>query len=959
MGSAIKIGKELVPKIISEAQELIKSGKTKEAQKLLEKKKTPVKVGTKETEVVEGAETVTKITKKDIKVKKPEAISAEAADEALFQYTKGSKIPPSVLKNLNINRIKTKDDILRLIEITAKSIKGDRTRNVHKHELTKRLATLLNKNPEHLTRTLLELKPGQTLNAEYILAARELLLAGMTKLDEMAIKITSKELKSTPEEILAFRQHFALMGEFQKILKGVQTETARALQQFRIPARTKKYASVDLDDLNKQSLLVELGGTDDIQAVATLYINAGNQQAKLKFAQEVGLKANFKKASDSIAEVFLNVILSNPVTHVRNTAGNWVTMGINNFERRIASRMYGGKEAGGLAEYEDIAKMYGKTMAAQEMKKAIAEAFRTKGFSKFFKEFDQNIASNFGGTSKVELHGKKLTAEHFNIENKTGATMIDSVGQLLTLGRVPTRLLTVMDNWFKNQEYRSELYSMAYREALQMWREGWLKQNNIAAYMADRVVNPTKAMQEAAYDAAHYVTYQTKLSKQPGNKLAAFGNLIQKGKNKSSYMSWLANYYLPFVQTPTNIASFVTERTPILASLVSRYSTEIAAGGARAQMAKTRLQLGYMFYLAGGTAGYFGAASGSDIKIPGATTGGKYELMKGFGYQPNTLRIPIGENESVQINLTGLDPLNMSIAMAANSGQALNLALQSGLDPEEAAAHLFALTYGMGEILSDSTFLMGVTNLAKDTSNFSKFLAGDRSNRAAQKWWNKFSSAFVPGLFKFAGKHAPTFEEGKVDWFNDDFRKLPTEWNEYMLRNINEKNLEWDYDMYGNRIEKFGFLSFIKKTDVSRAVEEVMPSIRPIKDNIEYTFAKGMSVQVPLESDELRFYKKNAGINFVNKMRNEVFKNPLWKPETEEIIKKKLITDALSKSRTQARDMLMERGDYKNKNYGFIKDLQIRADEIKTKKILNEQGGKPIVEDTFGILNNDNIDNNN
>ena len=940
-----KIAQEFVTKtIIPKVEEIIKSGKTTAAQKLLEKKKTPVKIGTKETEVVEGVETVTKITKKDIKVKKPEAISAEAADEALFQYTKGSKIPPNVLKNFNINRIKTKDDILRLIEITAQSIKGDRTRGVQTHELTKRFATLLNKNPENLQRTLLELKPGQTLNAEYILAARELLIAGMTKLDEMAIKITSSPTKVKPEEILAFRQHFALMGEFQKILKGVQTETARALQQFRIPARSKKYASVDLDELNKESLLIELGGADDIQAVAKLYITAGNQQAKLKFAQDVGLKANFKKASDSIAEVFLNVILSNPITHVRNTAGNWVTMGINNFERRVASRMYGGKEATGLAEYEDIVKMYGKTMAAQEMKKAIAEAFRTKGFAKFFKEFDQNIASNFGGTSKIELHGKKLTAENFSVGNKFGATTIDSIGQLLTLGRVPTRFLTVMDNWFKNQEYRSELYATAYREALQMWREGWLKQNNIAAYIADRVVNPTKAMQEVAYDAAHYVTYQTKLGKQPGNKLASFGNLIQKGKTKSSYMSWLANYYLPFVQTPTNIASFVTERTPILASLVSRYSAEIAAGGARAQMAKTRLQLGYMFYMAAGTAGYFGAASGTDIQIPGATTGGKYELMKGFGYQPNSLRLPIGENESVQINLTGLDPINMLIANAANSGQAINLALQSGADSEALASHLFALTYGYGELLSNSTFLMGVTNLAKDTSNLGKFLAGDRSNKGAQKWWNKFSSAFVPGLFKWVGKNAPTFEEGKIDWLNDDYRKIFIEWDEFMLRNINEENLEWDYDMYGNRIEKFGFLSFIKKTDVSRAVEEVMPNIRPIKDNIEYTYANGMSVQIPLKSDELRFYKKNAGINFVNRMKNEVFKNPLWKPETEEIVKKKLITKALSDARSDAKDQLL------NEKYGFLENLQIRGDEIKNKKILSEQGGKPLIEDNLGFV---------
>ena len=65
-------------------------GKKLNLQCLLEKKKTPVKIGTKEEEVVEGTQTVTKITKKDIKVKKPE-VSADQADEALFQYTKGDR----------------------------------------------------------------------------------------------------------------------------------------------------------------------------------------------------------------------------------------------------------------------------------------------------------------------------------------------------------------------------------------------------------------------------------------------------------------------------------------------------------------------------------------------------------------------------------------------------------------------------------------------------------------------------------------------------------------------------------------------------------------------------------------------------------------------------------------------------------------------------------------------------
>jgi hypothetical protein len=124
-----------------------------------------------------------------------------------------------------------------------------------------------------------------------------------------------------------------------------------------------------------------------------------------------------------------------------------------------------------------------------------------------------------------------------------------------------------------------------------------------------------------------------------------------------------------------------------------------------------------------------------------------------------------------------------------------------------------------------------------------------------------------------------------------------------------------------------------------------MPNIRPIKDSINYTYANGLSVQIPLKSDELRFYKKNAGINFVNRMRNEVFKSKLWKEETEEIVKKKLITNALSNARSDAKDQLLD------KKYGFLEDLQTRGNEIKNKKILNEQGGKPITDNNLGFVN--------
>jgi len=957
----IPFAKEVATEIISKTGEIIKSGKKlKKATELLEKKPIKVKVGDKVTETAKDVETQIKVSKKDFKIKKAE-ISADQAEEALFIY-KGTRITLKHLTDFNINKLSSRADIIKFIDIISKQTKTSitkQTRGVQTWENTKSLATALQANPEKLQAALLKIKPGETLNAEWILAARELLDAGMGKLDFLA----ETAFKGNVNDSLKFRQHLALMAEFQKILKGVQTETARAFNQFRIPTRTKRFTSIDLDVLNQEALLVEMGGVDEIRGVARLYLNAGTKKAKLKFTQETGVIANLRKASDSVAEIFINAILSSPITHIRNSAGNWLTQGLNMVERRAAVKMFGGTEKGGLAVYEDLAKAYGKHEAAKEMLAAISVAWRGDKVN-FLKNLGSHVKSNFGGTGKVELRPDRLSASNFNIQSGKAAGTVDFIGQLLTLGRVPTKMLFVMDNWFKNQEYRSELYALAFREAMEKFEMGILKRENMAAYIADRVVNPTKATVKAAWDAAHYVTYQTKLN-QRGDVFGKFGYIAQRAKNQTGFMSWLSNYYLPFVQTPTNIAGFISERTPGLAQLLTNYNKAILAGGVEKQMAITRLRLGSMFYAAIAPLGYFSVIGGSDIDIPGKATGGKFETMKALGIQANTIRIPVGDGKYWQINTTGGDPINMMLSMAANSGKYGHMVLQETGNIQDFTAHTLALVLGFGEILSNSTFLMGVSTFTNDVQNASKAMSGDiRGGEFMKKWFNKFSSSFYPGVLKQTSK-----------LWTDDHRKLAVEWNEYMMRNISDTALEYDYNIFGEKIEKFGIFSTYKMTPAKEAFQEVMPRITPI-DKRMTTSIDGISVSTLLKSDELRFLKRNAGIFFNNDMTSlvegdhidsELFLNE----NTEEIVKQMIIKKLLSKSRSDAKGLLMDethetdKGTVDNPMRNIIIE---RLKEQKSLKILTAQKGKPLTDDNLDYHNlkfkgdevtNDNINNNN
>ena len=94
-----KVFKEEAKELIKKGEEFIKGGKTRQATSLLEKKKLPISVGDKKTQVVEGAETSIKVSKKDFKVKEYDHDFLDIApttSEAIGLYWGDSGDPPYI-----------------------------------------------------------------------------------------------------------------------------------------------------------------------------------------------------------------------------------------------------------------------------------------------------------------------------------------------------------------------------------------------------------------------------------------------------------------------------------------------------------------------------------------------------------------------------------------------------------------------------------------------------------------------------------------------------------------------------------------------------------------------------------------------------------------------------------------------------------------------------------------------
>ena len=80
-------------------------------------------------------------------------------------------------------------------------------------------------------------------------------------------------------------------------------------------------------------------------------------------------------------------------------------------------------------------------------------------------------------------------------------------------------------------------------------------------------------MTEQAFEAAKYSTFQTKLGTR-GDFLDQ-GAKLQSIKSGSGPAQFFFNYYLPFIQTPTNVAGFVLERFPIANLALKSYRNDL------------------------------------------------------------------------------------------------------------------------------------------------------------------------------------------------------------------------------------------------------------------------------------------------------------------------------------------------------------------------------------------------
>ena len=339
------------------------------------------------------------------------------------------------------------------------------------------------------------------------------------------------------------------------------------------------------------------------------------------------------KGTKVFVENFIASILSGVKTQIVNTSGAALRLGMDIPDTMVASvvgKVMPDSQEKILAD-EALAKMFGLVNGFQDALQTGWKVAKT--------------AEPYGGIDKLDMmHQKAISSEYLGLQkDSVSGKIVDTYG---TIVRAPLeRVMGGVDGFFKVLGERSQLAGLAYRKAAQSGLQG----DEATKYLSDLMKNPTPDMITEMENFALDVTFQKPL----GETGQAFQNVV----NKSPALK----IFVPFIKTPTNLMKQAyLERTP-LGLFSQQYKDDIAAGGARAQMARAKMVNGTMLSMSALMWAMNGTITGSDPKDNKAR-----EARKETGWRPRSFVFDNEDGTKEYISYDRAEPFSYLLGTVAD-----------------------------------------------------------------------------------------------------------------------------------------------------------------------------------------------------------------------------------------------------------------------------------------------------
>ena len=594
---------------------------------------------------------------------------------------------------------------------------------------------------------LMARRKGDPLNAEQSVAARQLWAASGDKLSQVA-----KEAAANPSEanLFAFRKMLATHYAIQNEVVAARTETARALASWRIPAGSGAERFRDIS----QALEANGGSavTRDMADRVAKLANAGMYQELDNFVQ----RGVWARTRDAMQEAWIMGLLSGPKTHIVNLMSNSSVVFMQMYERKVAStisNILG--NSGGVQAGEAMTQWFGLTQSFKDGLRYAAKAAKT-GETGF-------------GMNKIELpQTAAITADAFNLSSQTWAgRAVDGFGNII---RIPGRALAAQDEFFKTIGYRMELNAQALRQAAGEVHAGVIPADGLKARVAELLENPPENLRMSAVDQALYQTF----TNSPG-KLA---QTLQSLKAQFPALTVI----LPFVRTPANILKYTFERTP-LAPLMASVRADIAAGGARQELALARLSTGTALMMIAADMAMSGTVSGS-----GPKDARERQALERTGWQRNSIKI--GDRWYAY---NRLDPAGSLLGLAAEMVEILNNSEDEDTEESVGEAAVAAVASISATVMS-KTYLSGLADLFEAVSD---------PKRYTESFVQRLVGSTVPAIVGEAARTADPYAREVFGMLDAIKRRTPGLSDDLPLRRdlwgrpvTYQSGLGWAYDVF-------------------------------------------------------------------------------------------------------------------------------------------------------------------
>lgn len=578
---------------------------------------------------------------------------------------------------VNFARIDTADDVKKMIGDAAKAFAGDidkAARGVQSHEATQALADDLGMSVEDVLRR----RKGQPFNAEEALAARRLWAASAEKLTEAARKASGANAGEVDQ--FNFRRMMAVHHAIQAEVIGARTETARALNAWAIPAGGGIERARAI-----QQTMESWGGSATSQEMARRLTMLADMGASKEAMNSMARRGWAATTMDAVRESFVLGLLWSPSTHIVNTMSNAAVVAQQIVERGIAENVsaVAGRTAGqGVAQGEAAMMAYGVLSGLKDAFRMAGTAVWTGQTGKALGKIDLPRDPAISSQAIERELGRPLEGV-----TETGlGKAVDFIG----FGtRIPGRVLAGEDEFFKSIGYRMELHAQALRTAT---GEG-LQGEAMGRRMAEILHNPPENVRLAAADAALYNTF-TNSPGWVGKNLMGFRNA---GTLNPTFL------VLPFVRTPVNILRYTFERSPV-APLVGQWRADIAAGGARADVALARMAAGSAIMATAADMAFSGHITGAGPL--GQKEQGVREAMTRQGWQPNSIRI--GDK---WYSYNRADPFGMLMGFSASMAELMQRKDLAPEDYDDAREIMAAATMAVSRTVVDKTYFEGISTI--------------------------------------------------------------------------------------------------------------------------------------------------------------------------------------------------------------------------------------------------------